>query len=68
MTYSVDLREKVVAFVQHGGSQTEATRCFDLSLWCVRDWLARPDLQSREALFLRNRVESTECANFPANP
>jgi len=37
MTYSVDLREKVVAFVHHGGSQAEAARRFDLSLWWVRD-------------------------------
>ncbi len=32
MTYSVDLRKKVVAFVHDGGSQAEAARRFDVSL------------------------------------
>jgi transposase len=48
MTYSVDLRKKVVAFVENGGSQAEAARHFDISLWCVRDWLARQDLQPQQ--------------------
>jgi transposase len=43
MTYSVDFRKKVVAFVWNGGGQAEAARHFDISLWCVRDWLARKD-------------------------
>jgi transposase len=55
MTYSVDLREKVVAFVQHGGSQAEAARCFDISLWCIRDWLARKDLQPQQKGVPRKR-------------
>ena len=41
MTYSVDLRKKVVAFVHDGGSQAEAARRFEVSLWCVQDWQAR---------------------------
>ena len=36
MTYSVDLRKKVVTFVERGGSQAAAARRFDISLWCVR--------------------------------
>ena len=48
MTYSVDFRKKVVAFVRNGGGQTEAARRFDISLWCVRNWLARGDLQPQQ--------------------
>lgn len=48
MTYSVDLRKKVVAFVRDGGSQREAARHFDISLWCVRAWLARKDLKPQQ--------------------
>lgn len=44
MTYSVDLRQRVVRFVQEGGSKTGAARYFRVSLWCVRDWCSRPDL------------------------
>jgi transposase len=44
MTYSVDLRERVVEFVQNGGSKSEAARLFAVSRWCVYDWLSREDL------------------------
>ncbi len=55
MTYSVDLRQKVVAFVRDGGSQREAARHYDVSLWCVRDWLARKDLQPQQKGVPRQR-------------
>lgn len=55
MTYSVDLRRKVVAFVRDGGSQREAARHYDISLWCVRDWLARKDLQPQQQGVPRQR-------------
>jgi putative transposase len=55
MTYSIDFRKKVVAFVKNGGSQAEAARRFDISLWCVRDWLARKDLQPRQRGVPRRR-------------
>jgi transposase len=55
MTYSVDFRKKVVAFVQNGGGQAEAARRFDISLWCVRDWLARKDLQPQQKGVPRQR-------------
>jgi len=48
MTYSIDFRKKVVAFVRKGGGQAEAARHFDISLWCVRDWLMRPDLSPQQ--------------------
>jgi transposase len=55
MTYSVDLREKVGAFVRDGGGQAEAARRFDISLWCVGDWLARKDLQPQQKGVARRR-------------
>jgi transposase len=55
MTYSVDFRKKVVAFVRNGGGQREAARHFYISLWCVRDWLARKDLQPRQKGVPRQR-------------
>jgi len=55
MTYSVDLREKVVAFVHSGGGQAEAARRFDISLWCVRNWLARKDLAPQQKGVPRQR-------------
>ncbi len=55
MTYRVDLRKKVVVFVRNGGGQAEAARRFDISLWCVRDWLARQDLQPQQKGVARRR-------------
>ena len=55
MTYSVDLRRKVVALVRDGGSQREAARHFDISLWCVRDWLTRKDLKPQQKGVPRQR-------------
>ena len=55
MTYSVDFRKKVVAFVRNGGGQRDAARRFAISLWCVRDWLARKDLQPQQKGVPRRR-------------
>ena len=44
MTYSIDLRRRVVGFVNGGGSKAEASRRFEVSLWCVNDWSKRKDL------------------------
>lgn len=41
MAYSLDLRERVVEFVEKGGSRVEAAARFKVSLWCVKDWLKR---------------------------
>ena len=44
MTYGVDLRERVVEFVNEGGAKTKAARLFKVSRWCVYDWCERPCL------------------------
>lgn len=44
MSYSLDLRRRVVEFVKSGGSKAEAHRRFKISLWCVFDWCKRDDL------------------------
>ena len=50
MSYSIDLRQRVVSFVQKGGSKAEAARRFQVSLWCVFNWMKRKDLQPSPAL------------------
>lgn len=44
MTYSVDLRKRVVEYVRKGGFKAEASRIFGVSLWCVNDWCRRKNL------------------------
>ena len=48
MTYSIDLRKRVVVFVIDGGSKAEASRRYKVSLWCVNDWCKREDLTPQQ--------------------
>lgn len=65
MTCSVDFWKKVVAFVHSGGGQAEAARHFDISLWCVGDWLARKDLQPQQKGVPRHRKRDKEALRAP---
>jgi transposase len=44
MTYSEDLRQLVVSFIEEGGSKSEAGRRFQVSRWCLCNGLGRADL------------------------
>lgn len=46
MAYSEDLRERVVNFVRSGGAKAEAARRFEVSRWCIYNWLERECLQA----------------------
>ena len=46
MAYSLDLRERVVRFINKGGSKIEAHRHFGISLWCIRNWCGRSTLEA----------------------
>ena len=48
MTYSVDLRERVVAFVRGGGSKTEAAGLFGVHRQTVYSWLKAKSLESKK--------------------
>jgi transposase len=39
MAYGMELRTRVIKFVQRGGGQSEAARLFDVSLSAVKAWL-----------------------------
>jgi transposase len=47
MTYSIDLRERVVAYVRNGGSKAEASRRFSVNTGTIFNWLKREDLQPK---------------------
>ena len=48
MSYSIDLRKKVVEYVNGGGSKAEASRLFGVARSCVYDWLSRKDLKPKK--------------------
>ena len=47
MSYSVDLRKRVVSCVESGGSKAEAARRFEVSRKTVYSWLALDDLSPK---------------------
>ena len=48
MTYSLDLRERVVAFISDGGSKSEAIRTFKISRDTIYRWLSMEDLHPKK--------------------
>lgn len=57
MTYSIDLRKRVVEFVHKGGSKAEASRRYQVSLWCVNDWCKRDDLTPQPQLGRKRKLD-----------
>lgn len=57
MTYSVDLRKRVVNFVAGGGSKAEASRRYKVSLWCVNDWCQRKNLTPAPQLGRKRKLD-----------
>ena len=57
MTYSIDLRKRVVEFVNEGGSKAEASRRFEVSLWCVDDWCKRENLAPKVHSLRQRKID-----------
>ena len=55
MSYSLDLRHRVVDFVKNGGSKAEASRVYKISEWCVYDWCKRIKLEPKQPSQRRKR-------------
>lgn len=43
MSYSLDLRKRVLDFLSEGGSKAEASRTYKVSRTCIYKWLAAED-------------------------
>lgn len=54
MTYSLDLRERVVSYVNDGGNVHKAASIFDISKRTIHYWMKKKDL-SPKPTFLRQR-------------
>ena len=46
MPYSLDLRQKVINFVENGGTLTEATHIFGMVIASIYRQLSRPKLEA----------------------
>ncbi len=47
MTYSIDLREAVISYINNGGSKSEAVRIFNISRDTLYRWLGMGDLRPK---------------------
>lgn len=47
MTYSLDLRRRVVNYVEEGGTKAAASKIYQVSRWCVYDWCKRDRLEAK---------------------
>ena len=62
MTYSLDLRKRVVCYVRSGGLQTEASRLFSVSTKTIQRWLAREDLRPSPAKTRQRKLDKKALA------
>lgn len=62
MSYSVDLRERVVGYVRDGGSRAKASELFKVGRTTLYRWLNSPDLHPRPAKERRRKLDKAALA------
>ena len=62
MTYSLDLRERAIKFVQSGGSQAEASRIFCITTRTLRYWMSRTELAPKICGSRRRKLDKAALA------
>ncbi len=60
MSYSIDLRERVVKFVNNGGGQVEASQLFGVDRKTIYNWLHRENLSPTPRLARRRKIDKTK--------
>ena len=62
MSYSIDLRERVLDYVRGGGSQLEASVMFQVSRKTIYNWIHRSDLSSRPRTEWQGKLDKLKLA------
>jgi transposase len=57
MTYSLDLRERVVGYIRTGTSRAEASRIFKIAPRTISNWLERDDLSPTHHGSRRRKID-----------
>ena len=60
MPYSLDLRQKVIIFVENGGTITEAAHIFGRGRASIYRWLSRPKLSATKVKRRRRKLDWKE--------
>ena len=64
MTYSIDLRQKVIKFVTDGGSKTEACRVFSVDRKTIYNWLDSSSLTPKKHSPRTRKINKSELIQF----
>ena len=62
MTYSIDLRERAIDFVNRGGSKVEAARIFGINRQTLYHWLHASDLSPKRHGPRRRKLDKVALA------
>ena len=57
MTYSLDMREAAVSYINNGGSKVETARVFNISRNTLYRWLKMEDLRPKAHGFRRRKID-----------
>ena len=57
MAYSLDLRQKVIAFIEAGGSITKASKIFKVGRATIYRWLGRDNLAPTKVTHRKRKVD-----------
>ena len=59
MTYSIDLREAAISYINNGGSKVEASRLFGFSRNTLYRWLGSDDLRPKPSGLRHRKIDKT---------
>jgi len=62
MTYSIDLRERAISYVNQGGSKAEAARLFKINRQTLYNWLHAVDLTPKACGPRRRKLDKEKLA------
>jgi transposase len=60
MPYSLDFRQKVINFVENGGTITKAAHTFGIEIASMYRWLSRPKLSATKVKSRQRKLDWKE--------
>ena len=60
MPYSLDFRQKVINFVENGGTITKAAHTFGIGRASIYRWLSRPKLSATKVKSRQKKLDGKE--------
>ena len=60
MPYSLDFRQKVINFVENGGTITKAAHTFGIGIASIYRWLSRPRLSATKVKSRQRKLDQKE--------